>query len=107
NVQVISFAVTESIEKLSDREVECLTQAVRIRDAAIRLRARQEMLAAGKTPGGAGPGMKGDGEAPGLSFRASLEDENRNQVLDSGEKIVVRVEVSNSGPGVARGVAVV
>jgi hypothetical protein len=106
-VQGLMLPVTEAIEKLSDREVESLTQAVRIRDAAIRLHARQEMLAAGKAPAGAGPGVKGGAEAPGLSFRASLEDENRNQILDGGEKVVVRVEVSNSGPGVARGVAVV
>src|SRR2546425_379822 len=44
--------------------------------------------------------------APTLSFRASLEDENRNQVLEPAEKLVVRVEVANAGPGVARGVAV-
>ena len=106
-VQGVMLPVTESIEKLSDREVESLTQAVGIRDAAIRIRTRQELLAAGKAPVGSGPGVKGSDETPGLSFRASLEDENRNQVLDSGEKVVVRVEVSNSGPGVARGVAVV
>jgi hypothetical protein len=36
-----------------------------------------------------------------------LEDENRNQILDSGERVVVRVDVSNSGPGIAKGVTVV
>ncbi|HEY3198199.1 MAG TPA: caspase family protein [Nitrospirales bacterium] len=106
-VQGVMLPVTESIEKLSDREVESLTQAVGIRDAAIRLRTRQELLATGKAPAGSGPGVKGSDEMPGLSFRASLEDENRNQMLEGGEKVVVRVEVSNSGPGVARGVQVV
>jgi hypothetical protein len=110
-VQNIMLPVTEAIEKLSDREVDSLTQAVKIRDAAIRLHTRRELVAAGKLPGGAPagspPAVTGSGETPGLSFRASLEDENRNQVLDGGEKVVVRVEVANSGPGVARGVAVV
>jgi hypothetical protein len=106
-VQGVMLPVTESIEKLSDREVESLTQAVGIRDTAIRIRTRQELLAAAKAPPGAGPAPKGSDEIPGLSFRASLEDENRNQILDGGEKVVVRVEVSNSGPGVARAVAVV
>src|SRR2546430_7576580 len=41
-----------------------------------------------------------------LSFLASLEDANRNQVLEAGEAVHARVEVANAGPGVARGVAV-
>ena len=105
-VQGIMLPVTESIEKLSDREVESLTQSVRIRDAAIRRRTREELLAAGRPPV-AGAAVKNSSEAPGLSFRASLEDANRNQVLEGGEKVIVRVDVSNSGPGVARAVAVV
>ncbi len=104
-VQGIMLPVTESIEKLSDREVDSLTQSVRIRDAAIRRRTREELLAAGRPPG-AGAAVPNSAEAPGLSFRASLEDANRNQVLEGGEKVVVRVDVSNSGPGVARAVAV-
>ncbi len=105
-VQGLMLPVTEAVEKLSDREVESLTQSVKIRDTAIRLQTRKEMVAGGRPPG-APPGQVQPGrEPPGLSFRASLEDENRNQVLDAGEKVVVRVEVSNSGPGVARGVAV-
>src|SRR5207245_10437687 len=45
-------------------------------------------------------------EAATLRLRASLGDENRNQALQTGEQVVVRVEVANAGPGVARGVAV-
>lgn len=106
-VQGLMLPVTEAVEKLSDREVESLTQSVKIRDTAIRLQVRKEMGAAGRPP--AGPPVQGQPgrEPPGLNFRVSLEDENRNQALDAGEKVVVRVEVSNSGPGVARGVAVV
>ncbi len=106
-VQGLMLPVTEAVEKLSDREVESLTQSVRIRDTAIRLQTRKEMGAAGRPPAGPPAQVQPGREPPGLSFRASLEDENRNQVLDAGEKVVVRVEVSNSGPGVARGVAVV
>ena len=103
----LMLPVTEAMEKLSDRTVEELTQAVKIRDWAVRLQTRKEMTAGGR-PGGFAPAPQtGTGDPPTLSFRAALEDENRNQVLDVGEKVVVRVEVANSGPGVARAVAVV
>ena len=98
-VQGIMLPVTEAIEKLSDRVVESLTQAVRIRDAAIRLRTRQELAA------GAAAQPRSSAESPTLSFRASLEDENHNQILEGGEKVLIRLEVANSGPGVARGAA--
>ncbi len=106
-VRGLMLPVTEAMEKLSDRTVEELTQSVKIRDWAIRLQTRKEMTAGGKQGGGVQAPPAGTGDPPTLSFRASLEDENRNQVLDAGEKVVVRVEVANSGPGVARGVAVV
>jgi len=106
-VQGVMLPVTEALEKLSDRVVESLTQSVRIRDTAVRLRTRQELLVGGKLGGSLPSPGSGSADPPTLSFRASLEEENRNQILDGGEKVVVRVEVSNSGPGVARGVAVV
>ena len=107
-VRGLMLPVTEALEKLSDRTVEGLTQGVKIRDWAIRLRTRQEtQVSGGKQGGGAPPAPQaGGGDPPTMSFRASLEDENRNQVLDVEEKVVIRVEVANSGPGVARGVAV-
>ncbi len=105
-VQGLMLPVTEALEKLSDRVVETLSQSVKIRDWAIRLRTRQEMMAANRPSGSAGAPPVGGGEPPTLSFRASLEDDNRNQVLEAGEKVIVRVEVANAGPGVARGVAV-
>lgn len=105
-VRGLMLPVTEAMEKLSDRTVEELTQGVKIRDWAIRLQTRKEMTAGGRPGGGAPAPQAGTGDPPTLSFRASLEDENRNQVLDVGEKVVIRVEVANSGPGVARGVAV-
>jgi hypothetical protein len=107
-VQGLMLPVTEALEKLSDRLVDSLTQSVKIRDWAIRLGTRKEMMAAGRPGGSGGTGAPPTvtAEAPTLSFLASLEDENRNQVLEAGEKVVVRVEVANAGPGVARGVAV-
>jgi hypothetical protein len=108
-VRGLMLPVTEAMEKLSDRTVDSLTQAIKIRDYAIKIRTRQEMMALSKQGGSAGapPAGAGTADPPTLSFRASLEDENRNQVLDVGERLVVRVEVANSGPGVARGVTVV
>jgi hypothetical protein len=107
-VQGLMLPVTEALEKLSDRLVDSLTQSVKIRDWAIRLGTRKEMMAAGRPGGSGGTGAPPTvtAEAPTLSFLASLEDENRNQVLEAGEKVVVRVELANAGPGVARGVAV-
>ncbi len=101
-VRGLMLPVTEALEKLSDRTVEELAQSVKVRDWAMRLQTRKEM-----TAGGVQAPPAGAGDPPTLSFRASLEDENRNQILNAGEKVVVRVEVANSGPGVARGVTVV
>jgi hypothetical protein len=100
-VQGVMVPVTDALEKLSDRLVETLTGKVKIREAAIRrgIRQGQPVFERPTSPESLSP--------PTLSFRASLEDENRNQVLEGGEKVVVRVEVSNSGPGVARGAAIV
>ncbi|HEX9284914.1 MAG TPA: caspase family protein [Nitrospirales bacterium] len=108
-VRGLMLPVTEAMEKLSDRTVDGLTQAIKIRDYAIRIRTRQEMMALNKQGGSAvaPPAGTGTTDPPTLSFRASLEDENRNQVLDVGERLVMRVDVANSGPGVARGVTVV
>src|SRR3989442_1741176 len=107
-VQGLMLPVTGALEKLSDRLVGSLTQSVKIRDWAIRLGTRREMMAAGRLGGSGGTGAPPapTAGAPTLSFRASLEDENRNQVLEPAEKLVVRVEGANAGPGVARGVAV-
>ena len=105
-VRGLMLPVTEAMEKLSDRTVEELTQGVKIRDWAIRLQTRKEMTAGGRPGGGAPVLQSGSGDPPTMSFRAMLEEENSNQVLDVGEKVVIRVEVANSGPGVARGVAV-
>src|SRR5437016_8877698 len=107
-VQGLMLPVTEALEKLSDRMVDGLNQSVKIRDWAIRLGTRREMMVAGRPGGSGGTGVPPAPtvEAPTLSFRVSLEDENRNQVLEPVEKLVVRVEVANAGPGVARGVAI-
>lgn len=105
-VRGLMLPVTEAMEKISDRTVEALSQGVKVREWAIRMQARKEMAAGGRSSGGALVPQTGGGDPPTISFRASLEDANRNQTLDVGEKVIVRVEVANSGPGVARGVAV-
>src|SRR2546427_11448545 len=98
-VQGLMLPVTEALEKLSDRLVDSLTQSVKIRDWAIRLGTRKEMMAAGR-PGGSG-GTRAPptatAEAPALSFLAALEDENRHEALEAGDEVVVRGEVLNAG----------
>src|SRR5207244_11347974 len=73
-----------------------------------RMLSVREMMVSGRLGGSGGnvepPAPTAD--APTLSFRVSLEYENRNQVLEPVENLVVRVEVANAGPGVARGVAI-
>jgi len=39
-----------------------------------------------------------------IIFRAIVHDENRDQVLHSGEAVVIEIEVKNEGPGPARAV---
>ena len=44
------------------------------------------------------------GEPATVIFRAIVRDENRNQVLHTGEAIAIEIEVKNEGPGTARAV---
>src|SRR5207237_8679765 len=91
-VQGLMLPVTEALEKLSDRLVDSLTQSVKVRDWALRVGTRREMMAAGRPGGSGGTGAPptATAGAPTLSFRASLEDEHRNQVLHTREKAAVR-----------------
>jgi len=44
------------------------------------------------------------GESATVVFRAIVRDENRNQVLHTGEAVALEIEVKNEGPGTARAV---
>jgi hypothetical protein len=52
------------------------------------------------------PSMGGEGGPTKLSFRAILRDDNRNQVLELRESLVMEVEVKNDGAALAQGVEV-
>jgi hypothetical protein len=43
-------------------------------------------------------------ESATVIFRAIVRDENRNQVLHTGEAVAIEIEVKNEGPGIARAV---
>jgi len=43
-------------------------------------------------------------ESATVIFRAIVRDENRNQVLHTGEAVAIEIEVKNEGPGTARAV---
>ena len=43
-------------------------------------------------------------ESAMVIFRAIIRDENRNQVLHTGEAVAIEIEVKNEGPGTARAV---
>jgi hypothetical protein len=44
------------------------------------------------------------GDSASIIFRAIVHNENRNQVLHTGESVAIEVEVKNEGPGAARAV---
>ena len=82
---------------------EQLGNSIRIREAAEeKAKGRRPTVARSQADAGsatiAGPAQ--------LSFRAMLVEEHKNQVLESGEKLTVTVEVTNAGPGVAQQVQV-
>src|SRR5207237_4748444 len=41
-----------------------------------------------------------------LSFKATILDENNNLILESGERVKVRVDLANSGGGPVQGISV-
>jgi hypothetical protein len=43
-------------------------------------------------------------ESSTVVFRAIVRDENRNQILHTGEAVAIEIEVKNEGPGVARAI---
>ncbi|MGE3154575.1 MAG: hypothetical protein AB7G48_06285 [Nitrospiraceae bacterium] len=48
---------------------------------------------------GSGLESASDGPSATLAFRAMLRDENRNHVLEQGERMTLEVEITNLGPG--------
>jgi hypothetical protein len=69
-------------------------------------------VAAGPPPAAAPPARAQVGAVPpgatpgGISFKATLLDDNGNSVLESGERVKLRVDLVNAGVAVARDVAV-
>jgi len=61
--------------------------------------------AAGQTPSSQTDQPSAKGPAA-LSFKATILDENNNLVLESGERVKVRVDLANSGGGPVQGVSV-
>ncbi|HJT22205.1 MAG TPA: caspase family protein [Nitrospira sp.] len=117
----------DAIDAVTDGMAKQLGTATKIRDAAEARRAGSAAPTATASappspiaaPGGseepnsaataapakpAPPAVSGDPAA--LMFRVIIRDENRNQILHTGETISVEVEVKNEGPGEAVGVEV-
>lgn len=117
----------EAIDAVTDGMATQLGTSTKIRDAA---EARRAGIAAPTAiasappsplaaPGGSGEADSaaaaapakaappaGSGEPAALIFRVIIRDENRNQILHTGETISLEVEVKNEGPGEAVGVEV-
>lgn len=75
-----------------------------------KIREAAQAKAAGSTPtAGAVLNQPSNGVVQGpaaISFRAMVQDSNANELLESGERISVEVEVTNAGPGLAKDVVV-
>ncbi len=46
-------------------------------------------------------------QLPKLAFTTQLKDQNNNRILDGGEEIMLKVEINNTGSGIAKDVQVV
>jgi hypothetical protein len=57
-------------------------------------------------PGGSWSCAGSMGEPATVIFRAIFRNENRNQVLHTGEAVAIEIEVKNEGPGTARAVEI-
>lgn len=122
--------VKSAIDKLADGMVIQLASSTKILDAAAAKSSGPSPVAAGTpvaspavsqsgapdVPAGpaaafppespAPPPVVGEGGPTKLSFRAILRDDNRNQVLELQESLVVEVEVKNDGVALAQAVDV-
>jgi len=99
------------LDKVVDRAVDTLAQGLKKHlGNSIRIREAAEAKARGGRPtvtrSQADTGSATIAGPAQLSFRAMLVEANKNQVLESGEKLTVTVEVTNAGPGVAQQVQV-
>ena len=76
-----------------------------IREARALLAPDTMTAAASQTPSSPTGQPSAQGPAA-LSFKATILDENNNLILESGERVKVRVDLANSGGGPAQGVSV-
>jgi hypothetical protein len=96
-VQGLDKIAQEAMSYVTDGMANQLGTSSNIIDAA---QARQ----AGGSKAAAGPVPVPMGEPATVKFWAIFRDENRNQVLHTGEAVAIEVEVKNEGPGTARAV---
>jgi hypothetical protein len=87
----------EAMGYVTDGMAKQLGTSNNIIDAA---QARQ----AGGPKAAAGPVSIPADETATVIFRAIVRDENRNQVLHTGEAVAIEIEVKNEGPGTSRAV---
>ncbi|HET8580375.1 MAG TPA: hypothetical protein VFL31_05190, partial [Nitrospiraceae bacterium] len=76
-----------------------------MREARTLLDPESQATAAGEAPSAQTGQTTAQGPAA-LSFKATILDENNNLILESGERVKVRVDLTNSGTGPAKGVSV-
>ncbi len=76
-----------------------------VREARALLDPESQATAAGQAPSAQAGQTTAQGPAA-LSFKATILDENNNLILESGERVKVRVDLANAGGGPAQGVSV-
>ena len=99
------------LDKVANRAVDTLAQGLK-KHLGTSTKVRQ--VAEAKARGGRPTAARSQAETKTsteagtalLSFRAMLREENKNQILEGGERVTVTVEITNAGPGIARHVQV-
>jgi hypothetical protein len=79
-----------------------ITESAQARNAGGPKTAAPEKPAVAPEPAVGPPVTAPGGESATVIFRAIVHNENRNQVLHTGETVSIEAEVKNEGPGIAR-----
>ncbi|MEW6542525.1 MAG: hypothetical protein AB1411_02820 [Nitrospirota bacterium] len=120
DVQGLADLANEAVAKMAEGFKKHLGSSTKIQQVATAKRQGRRPVVAGIAPGASksGPDLAATAAGPAaaapaqqgaptaLSFRAMLKDEGQDQVLEGEERVTLRVEVKNEGPGFANGVVV-
>ncbi len=95
------------IDKVAEEVIAKLAEGVAVQlGGATKIRELAQMAKGGPQAPPIVQPVEGASGPTKLSFRAIIRDDNRNQVLEQQEAVMVEIEVKNEGLSLARGVSV-